>query len=174
MKRVMKVLMVAALTLCTTTIFAQKMGRINMQEIIVAMPETTEMQTKLETFRQDLLGNLETMQVEYNNKIKDYQESEATATESVRNLKLREIEDLQTRMQQFEQNAMQEMQAKQNELLQPIVTKAQGAVKKVSQAGGYTVVYDLAVASLAYYDEASVTDIAAEVKSELGIVAAQK
>ncbi len=171
MKKAIKVLMLVALTFSTTAIFAQKLGRINMQEIIVAMPETTEMQTNLEAFRQDLVGNLETMQVELNNKFADYQSSAATATESVRSLKEKELQDLQTRMEQFEQNAMQEMQAKQNELLQPILGKAREAVTKVSQAGGYTVVYDLSVASLAYYDEASVVDIAPEVKAELGIVA---
>ncbi|MFR9503373.1 MAG: OmpH family outer membrane protein [Rikenellaceae bacterium] len=171
MKKVMRVFMVVALTLCTTSIFAQKMGRINMQEIVMSMPETTEMQTKLEEFRKDLVGNLETMQVELNNKFVDYQNTSATATDAVRSLKEKDIQDLQTRMQEFEQSAMQEMQAKQNELLQPIITKAQDAVKKVSQAGSYTVVYDLAVASLAYYDEATVIDITAAVKSELGIVA---
>ncbi|MFI3333422.1 MAG: OmpH family outer membrane protein [Rikenellaceae bacterium] len=171
MKKVMKVFMVVALTLSATTIFAQKLGRINMQEIIVSMPETTEMQTKLEAFRQDLVGNLETMQVELNNKFVDYQNTATTATDSVRSLKEKDIQDLQTRMEQFEQSAMQEMQAKQNELLQPIISKAQEAVKKVSQAGAYTVVYDLSVASLAYYDEASVTDLTSAVKAELGVVA---
>ncbi|MFR9523000.1 MAG: OmpH family outer membrane protein [Rikenellaceae bacterium] len=169
MKKVMKVLMVLALTLSSTAIFAQKFGRINMQEIIVAMPETTEMQTKLEAFRQDLLGNLETMQVELNNKYVDYQNTVTTATDSVRSLKEKEIQDLQSRMEQFEQSAMQEMQAKQNELLQPIIAKAREAVSKVAQEGEYTVIYDLAVASLAYYDEASVSDVAPAVKAELGI-----
>ncbi len=171
MKKVMKVFMVVALTLCTTSIFAQKMGRVNMQEIIVAMPETTEMQTKLEAFRQDLVGTLETMQVELNNKYVDYQNTAATATESMRNLKEKDMQDLQTRMQEFEQNAMQEIQAKRNELLQPVVEKAQVAIKKVSIAAGYTVVYDLSVASLAYYDEATVVDITPAVRTELGIVA---
>ncbi len=169
MKKVMKVFMVVALTLCTTSIFAQKMGRINMQEIIVAMPEATEMQTNLETLRTELVGNLETMQVELNNKYAEYQETAMTLTDSMRALKEKDMQDLQTRMQQFEQSAMQEMQTKQNELLQPIVAKAQEAVKKVSQAGGYSVVYDLAVASLAYYDPATVEDLSAAVKAELGI-----
>ncbi len=123
-----------------------------MQEIVMAMPETTEMQANLETFRKDLLGNLETMQVELNNKYADYQSTYQTATESVRALKEKDIQDLQTRMEQFEQSAMQEMQTKQNELLQPIVNKAKEAVSKVAKSGAYTVVYDLAVASLAYCD----------------------
>ncbi len=169
MKRVMKVFMVVALTLSTTAIFAQKLGRINMQEIIVSMPETTDMQTKLEAFRQDLVGNLETMQVELNNKFVDYQNTATTVTDSVRSLKEKDIQDLQTRMEQFEQSAMQEMQAKQNELLQPIITKAQAAVSKVSTEGAYDAVYDLSVASLAYYNPETVIDLTAAVKAELGV-----
>ncbi len=162
--------MVAALTLCSTSLFAQSQGRINMQELIVAMPETTTMQANLETFRKDLADNLETMQVEFNTKVDEYQKGSTTMTDSVRGLKEKELQDLQTRMQQFEQSAMQEMQAKQNELLQPIITKAQEAVKTVAKAGGYTVVYDLSNPSLAYYDEATVVDLMAQVKKELGIV----
>ena len=32
-----------------TSLYAQKFGRINSQEIVMAMPETKEMQTNLET-----------------------------------------------------------------------------------------------------------------------------
>ncbi len=169
MNKVIKICMVAALMMCSTSIFAQKLGRISMQEIIVAMPETTSMQTNLEAFRKDLADNLETMQVELNKKYEDYQKNLSTMTASVRDLKEKDMQDLQTRLQQFEQSAMQDMQAKQNELLEPIIKKAKDAVNKVSKAGGYTVVYDMAVNSLAYIDEASVTDISGAVKAELGI-----
>ncbi len=169
MKKVFKIFMVAALSLCSTQIFAQSQGRINMQELIVAMPETTDMQNKLEAFRKDLSDNLETMQVEFNTKLDEYQKSATTLTDSMRGLKEKELQDLQSRMQQFEQSAMQELQAKQNELLQPVITKAQEAVKSVAQEGGYSVVFDLSSQMLAYYDEATVVDILPAVKTKLGI-----
>lgn len=169
MKKVFKLFLVAALTLCTTSIFAQKLGRINSQEVIVAMPETAQMQVDMETFRKDLADQLETMNVELNNMFADYQKNGATMTASVKSLKEKEMQDLQTRAQQFEQNAMQEMQNKQNELLQPIVKKAQEAIAKVAKAGAYTAIFDMTSQSLAYVDEASVTDITAEVKTSLGI-----
>ena len=43
--------------------------------------------------------------------------------------------------------SQQDMQKKQGELLEPIIVKAQDAVKEVSKAGGYTVVYDTSAAS---------------------------
>ena len=58
---------------------------------------------------------------------------------------------------------------KQGELLEPIIVKAQDAVKEVSKAGGYTVVYDTSVNAVAYFDEAVVTDILPAVKTKLGI-----
>ena len=65
--------------------------------------------------------------------------------------------------------SQQDMQKKQGELLEPIIVKAQDAVKEVSKAGGYTVVYDTSVNAVAYFDEAVVTDILPAVKTKLGI-----
>lgn len=169
MKKFLKLTLVCTLLLGSTSLFAQKFGRVNMQEIVVAMPEFKEMQTNLEAFRKDLIDNLETIQVELNNRIADYQKNEATYSESIKQLKQKEIGDLQNRLQEFQENAQMELQQKQNELLEPVVTKAREAVTKVSTAGAYTVVFDTSMGSLAYFDEATLADIASEVMKELGI-----
>ncbi|MFI3302833.1 MAG: OmpH family outer membrane protein [Rikenellaceae bacterium] len=169
MKNVIKAAAVVAFALSVTTTFAQKMGRIQVQEIVMAMPETATMQTNLEAFSKDLSDNLETMQVEFNNKLADYQSNLKNYTESVRNLKEKELQDLQTRMQQFEQSARQEIQNKQSELLNPIITKARDAISKVAAEGGYDVVYDESAGSLAYVNNATVVDISPKVKTALGI-----
>ncbi len=169
MKKILKLTLVCTLLLGSTSLFAQKFGRVNMQEIVVAMPEFKEMQTNLEAFRKDLIENLETIQVELNNRIADYQKNEATYSESIKQLKQKEIGDLQNRLQEFQENAQMELQQKQNELLEPVVTKARNAVTKISQNGGFTVVFDTSMGSLAYFDEANLADIASEVKKELGI-----
>ena len=87
----------------------------------------------------------------------------------MRQLKEKELNDLQTRYQEFQQMASSDMQKKQMELLQPIQQKCVDAIKEVAQAGGYIVVFDMATGSLAYIDEAATTDISAEVKAKLGI-----
>ncbi len=172
MKKIMKAALVAAMVFCVTSVtYGQKMGRINTQEIVMAMPETETMQVNLEAFRKDLSDNLETMQVEFNNKFAEYQSNLKTYTDAIRGLKETELQDLQNRMKQFESTAMQEIQAKQSELLEPIISKARDAINKVSTDGGYDVVYDISTGSLAYVNEATVVDIAPLVKSELGIVA---
>ena len=87
MKKFLQLTLVCTLLLGSTSLFAQKFGRVNMQEIVVAMPEFKEMQTNLETFRKDLITNLETIQVELNNRIADYQKNEVSFSESIKQLK---------------------------------------------------------------------------------------
>ena len=59
---------------------------------------------------------------------------------------------------------------KENELIEPVQNKANDAVNKVAKANGYIAVFNTSIPSLAYFDEAQLTDIAALVKKELGIV----
>ncbi len=169
MKKVLKLTLAVALMLSATSLFAQKFGRVNSQEIIMAMPETKQMQTNMEAFNKDLQNNLEAIQVEFNNKYQDFQKNYSTLSEAVREMKQKELQDLTQRLQEFEQIARQESQKKQNELLAPIIEKAKNAINKVSAAGGYLAVFDISAGSLAYFDQAALTDIAPAVKKELGI-----
>lgn len=168
MKKIFKVALFMALTVTTFQLSA-KSARVNTQAVIVGMAETKAMQEEIEALRKDSAANLETMQVELNNKLVEYQNGSATMNESIRGMKEKEMQDLNQRMQQFEQSAMQELQTKQNQMLEPILKKAREAIGEVAKAGGYEVVYDEAAGALAYFDEAAVVDILPQVKSKLGI-----
>ena len=169
MKKVIKLALVLMCAMCSTSLYAQKFARINLQEVIFSMPEFAQMQTDLEAFTKELGEQLEAIQVEFNNKAADFQKNRATLNESVRNLKEKELQDLQQRYADFQQIAQQDVDKKQGELFQPIHTKAAEAVKKVATAGGYTAVFDTSVSSLAYFNESQVVDIAPAVRAELGI-----
>ena len=49
-----KLLILVAVVLGVSTVSAQKFARINLQEVVVAMPEFDEMQKNLEAFGKDL------------------------------------------------------------------------------------------------------------------------
>lgn len=153
------------------TVSAQKFARINVQEVVMAMPEFDEAQKNLEAFGKDLNEQMEQIQVEFNNKLADFQKNQATMAASVKQMRQQELEQLQQRFSEFQQIAQQDFQKKQAELIEPVQKKAQEAVNKVAKANGYIVVFDVSVPSLAYIDEAQTTDIAPLVKKELGIVA---
>ena len=163
------ILIAAILGVCTVS--AQKFARINLQEIIVAMPEFAEAQKNLESFCKDLQEQMEQIQVEFNNKLADFQKNQENMAASVKQIKQQELEQLQQRYAEFQQIAQQDFQKKEGELLEPVQKKAQEAVNKVAKANGYLAVYNTSIPSLAYFDEAQLVDIAPLVKKELGIVA---
>ncbi|MDE5691990.1 MAG: OmpH family outer membrane protein, partial [Alistipes sp.] len=150
MKKAIKLTLAVALMLSASSLFAQKLGRINSQDILLAMPETKEMETNMQAFTKDLQDNLETISVEFNQKLTDYQKNYSTYSDSVRQLKERELQELQNRRQEFEQVAQQDIQKKQQELLTPIIEKAKAAIDKVAKDNGYLAIFE--TGSLAAYD----------------------
>ena len=144
MKKAIKLTLAVVFVMGATSLFAQKFGRINTQEIIMAMPETKTMQENMDTFAKELSDNIETMNVEFNTKLQDFQKNYNTFSDAIK-------------------------EVKENELLAPIIDKAKSAIDKVAAAGGFLVVFDTSTGSLAYFDEATLTDVAPAVKKELGI-----
>ncbi len=167
MKNVLKLTLALAMMLSCTTLFAQKFGRINSQEVMLAMPETTEMQNKLQAVAKDWEENLETINVEFNNKFQEFQKNLNTLSDAARQIKEKELNDLRQRGAEMQQMAQQDLAKQEQELMTPIIEKAQNAIKTVSKAGGYTAIFE--TGSLVYFDEATLTDITPLVKKELGI-----
>ena len=176
MKNFLKLTLAVVLMLSASSAFAQKFGRVDLAAIVTNMPEFTEAQANLEAYGKDLQDQLEQIQVEFNTLYADYEKNAATMNDSVRQLKERELQELQQRFADFQQIAQQDMQKKEAEIMNPIYEKANDAVKKVASEGGYVAIFSTtadqpAAAGLAYFDPAALTDITAAVKAELGIVA---
>ena len=169
MKKVLKLTLAVLLVMSSTSLYAQKFGRINSQEIFANMPETKEADTQLQAFAQELGAQIETLQVELNTKYQEYQKNEATMNESLKQLKNKELMDLDNRIREYQQFAQQEMMKKQEELLAPIREKATNAINEVAKEGGYVFVYDIVAGAMVYIDEATVTDLGPAVRAKLGI-----
>ena len=167
MKKVLKLSLAVVCVMFSTSLFAQKIGYVNTDEIITNMKDTQDAYTQLEAYAKDLQAQLETIQVEFNNKLQEYQNATETMTDAVRQLKEKELTDLNTRIQEFQQVAQQDLQKKENELMAPIYEKVKNTIDEVAKAGGYTII--LPGSALIYIDTAQVKDIASEVKSKLGI-----
>ena len=175
MKKFLKLTLTLMLVFSASSLFAQKFGRVDLAAIVTAMPEYKEAEANLQVYGKDLQDQLEQIQVEFNNRYLEYEKNVATYSDSVRQLKERELTELQQRFQDFQQVAQQDMQKKEAELINPVYTKANDAVKVVSTRGGYIAVFNTAgdqpaSAGLAYFNPESLTDITPEVKKELGIV----
>jgi outer membrane protein len=167
MKKIIKLTLVLAFMMGSTSLFAQKLGRVDLESVIVEMPEYKAMNTNMEAFSKELRDILETIQVEMNTKNEEYQKNRASYSDTTRQLKERELMDLQTRLQESYETAQTDLQSKEQELMNPIIEKAQEAVKKVAERDGYAAIFS--TAAMLYYNDASMPDLAPEVKKELGI-----
>ncbi|MBQ2423838.1 MAG: OmpH family outer membrane protein [Alistipes sp.] len=167
MKKILKLTLVLAMVFCSADAFAQKLASVNTQEIFAVMPETKEMQTQLDAFGKELQEQLEAIQVEFNNRLAEFEKNQATMNPTVKQMKQSELSGLQERYGQFQQIAQQDFAKKQQELAAPIQQKLDAAIEKVAKAAGYAAVFD--AMAFVYSDAAQVVNINAAVKKELGI-----
>lgn len=150
------------------TVSAQKFAHINSQELLAAMPESDSAQSKIEKMAKEYELQLEEMQVEWNKKYDDYLQKRDTYTELIRQTKESEITDMQQRIQQFQVIAQQELETQRDNLLRPILEKANKAVREVAEENNYIYVFDISMGNPIYFSEQSV-DILPKVKQKLGI-----
>jgi outer membrane protein len=169
MKRIVGLLLFAVMILSAQDLAAQtfKTGHIIRDEIIMAMPEYDTAMKAYNAFAQELSNALELMQVEYNNKLDAYVKESKNLSDIVKANKEQELSDMQNRINTFQQNAQTQLQDKQTELLNPIVTKVTEAINQVAKDGGYIYIYD--ARTLIYFDATKSTDISPLVKTKLGI-----
>ena len=145
---------------------AQKIGHVSSQEIMAIMPETKKMAERLDSLQGVYETQLANMQEEFNKKLTEFQQQQATMTAGVKEFRQQELAEMEQRTQMFYQTVQKELQAKQVEFLQPVQTKLLEAIKKVGAAQGCTYVMDKA--SMLYIAPDAL-DLTAAVKAELGI-----
>jgi outer membrane protein len=147
-----------------------KFGHINSDELIQALPEFDSAQVKLEKFRKDLINALELMSVELNNKTDTYSKESKNYTDIVKQTKEQELVDMNKRIQEFQNNAQQQLQEKQAELFQPIMAKVDKAIKDVGKENGFVYIFSIGQgSSLLFFDETKSTNIMPLAKAKLGL-----
>ncbi|GEP94816.1 OmpH family outer membrane protein [Chitinophaga cymbidii] len=171
MKKYVVIALVAFTGLFSAKASAQsKIAHINAQALIQAMPETKKAQTDIETFAQGLEKESKTLIDEYNKKMQEFDKaSQATPamSETMKEVKVKEIQEAQKRIQDYETIAREKIQTKQNELLKPVYDKARKAIEDVAKEKGYNYVIDSSEGWLLVTPAGD--DILAAVKTKLGV-----
>lgn len=170
-KRKMKKITAIALVLFTclsSALFAQdKFGHIHSEQLLMVMPETADADKAIQEYNQLLEAQVQAMYGEYQTKTGEYQANEALMTEIVKEAKIKEIQDLEMRIQQFQQSSQESIQQKRNEVLAPLLEKAQNAINEVAAENDYTYIFDISLGSIVFGKESH--DIMPLVKAKLGI-----
>ena len=164
------ILFVVALFSFGATAYAQKtvkLGHINSTDLMQIMPGKDSAQAAFQNKVTELEAALTAMQEEFQTKYSDYQERQAQMTELIRKTKEQELLDLRQRIETYQQNAQQELQEKEKELLQPIIDKAKQAIADVAKENGYSYIFDTSAGTLLYQQDSD--DILPLVKKKLGL-----
>ena len=165
MKKITFLTLLCALTL--SSIAQNKFGYIDSQELLMLMPERKTAETEVQEFAKSLESQLGSMTAEYQQSVQEYQANESTYTDLVKQDKVAEITGLEQRIQAFQQNAQQSLQAKEQELLEPILSKARKAIEDVATEGDFTYIFDKSIGSILYAKESE--NVLPLVKKKLGL-----
>ncbi len=144
-----------------------KVGHINSSELLQLMPGRDSSQKVLVAYANDLELQLSMMTKEFETKYQDYLENETKMTQIVKNSKQKELTDLQNRIVEFQEQAQEDLQKKEAELISPLLQKAQDAIQEVAKEKGYTYILDTSNGAVLYFEDAD--DIIIPVKKKLGI-----
>jgi len=169
MKKLTILVAVLVAMLVATKVDAQKIGYVNMQDIVTGMPEYAQADTALGNYRNDLVQTMQTMQQELQTKAGAFVQDSLKMSEAIKEVKRSELRDLQNRIGQMQQNSQQQLGQKQSELLQPIIEKAQKAVDAVAKTKGYAYVFNDTGDGQILVVKPAADDLTKDVKTKLGI-----
>lgn len=145
-----------------------KIGHVNSQEIIALMPEVQAMEKQIKEEGDKWEKELLKMREEYFAKIKQFQDAQATLTESIKQARQAELADMEQRITTLNQTAQNDLSKKSQELAAPILEKVRKAISEVAAENGYTYVFDMASQSILYTGTGS-NDLSALVKKKLNL-----
>jgi len=170
MKKLLVILFIGIGIMISSNSFAQtktKLGHIDFATLYGMMPGLDSVKLVFEDYNKGVQDQFAAMQTELETKYNDYVANAEGMSDIIRSTKEAEINDLRTRMEQFEQTATQDLQNKELELTTPIIEKAKAAVETVAKNNGYNYVFNSTEGLLLYAEPAD--NMMDMVKAELGI-----
>jgi len=169
MKKLLKVALVAGCVLFMSN-FAKaqtKIGYINQGDMVQLMPEAKTAQTQMTAYQKTFIDEITRQQNEFNTKVADFQKKQATMTDAAKTAAQGELGDMQKRIQEYQNSAQQQVDAKSAEYMKPILEKIHTAIDAVAKEKGYNYVFDSGQTALLVAPPAD--DITAAVKLKLGL-----
>lgn len=166
-----KKLFVAALVaIASITSYAQttlKIGTVNLDEVMQAMPETSVLEKELANKTSTFQNQAKQMQDEFQSKYQAYVEQHDSLDELTRGVREDELRSLQQRLEQYQQANYQQITQYREQQLAMIQDKLFKAVKAVGDREKFVAVFPTNDAT--YFSASLTTDVTGLVKSELGI-----
>lgn len=144
-----------------------KLGHIDRQKLMLLLPERKDAETKMQKFAEELDKRLRAMGTEYQQKVSEAQANAEKMTNTEREMVVREINELEQRIQAAQEKAQEDLAKQEEELLRPMVERTNKAIREVAEANNFTYIFDTSAGFVLYWDKGE--DILSLVKTKLGI-----
>ncbi|MDR2146558.1 MAG: OmpH family outer membrane protein [Tannerella sp.] len=146
----------------------QKIAVVNTQTVFEAMPEVESVRTEIDKMTKEFESEFQILQDEYNRKSSDYIAQQDSLSENIKALRQQEIQDIQTKTENFVPMARERIGRRQQELVTPIQEKMTKAIQAVGSENGYTYIL-VNDPQIILYLGTSAIDATDKVKAKLGI-----
>ena len=168
MKNLKLFLVAIVLFVGATTVNAQsKIAHIDTQALVEAMPQMKTAQGELEKIRKTYDTEIKSLAKELDTKIKQYEAEAESKSDEENGKRVQEVQGMQNNIAAYRQQALQDLQKKEVDILKPVLEKARAAIQKVARAQGFQYVVDSSPgAGLLLADG---KDLMGDVKKDLGI-----
>lgn len=160
--------LVMALTMAPAALAqAPKLGHIDRQKLMLVLPERKAAEDKMQAFAKTLDERLKAMGAEYQAKVAEAQSKAEAMTQTEKEMAVREIGELEQRIQAAQEKAQEDLEKQEEELLKPMVERTNKAINEVAAANNFTYIFDTSTGFVLYFDKGE--DIMSLVKAKLGI-----
>lgn len=161
----MKKIFIALMLIAPMTMFAQKFGHINAQEVLTSMPEYSIANGEIEAKAKEFQNEMQEMQQEFQRKAEEYDKVRETLPQTKQQETEAELQQMYQKLQMANQDYQQQLQQLQQEKQQPLYTKLMNAIATVGKNGNYVYIMDIGTAL--YTNDALSEDVTSKVKAEL-------
>ena len=166
-----RIILIAAAALVSFAATAQdfKFGYVDFTELIQLMPEMDSARVQIDAASAEAQETYQAMVEEFQSKYQQFEQKQASWTPAIRESKAAELQQIEGRIQEFQQAIQQDLQQLQATLQAPIYEKAQKVVNELANAKGISIVFE--VNSLLYLNPEHGVNLTPEARTALNIPA---
>jgi len=146
-------LVVLIITISTGSVFAQKIGYINSQQILANYKEAQDAQERLDKINKEWEAEARAMQTQLQEMGEQLQSQSLLLSEERQREKEQEMQTLYMKIQQYQSEKWGqtgEFYKKQDEVMKPVFDKINAAIKLVGDDERYDYVFDTVAGNIVY------------------------
>ncbi len=163
-KRIFAVM--AAAVIALGAVAQTRIGTVNKDSVLRAMPEYAKAQTELRQAAEAYQKEYAAMQADFNTRYADFQSLRGDVPPTILERRIKELQEADTKLKEFRKTIDADLKARRDALQAPLVQAVDSAVAAVAAERALELVLDVSQTPVAYAG-ATVVDITAAVNDRL-------